>query len=260
MQMRTSLRSADARAGCTKRQAIKEGAMHKEQYLHIRKYLTLGILVTVMSVLFGEIPLGYAVYPEIENPLIRLLVGSQKISMLQLACGVLFGGIGIPLQYYGYKAIADLIDLGNAKRCAKIVDIGAKANAFWGGIVHVTCIAGMFVCKCETGWNAEQLPAQVAAFAVWILLPITIVFMACYFSMTIAMMIPILKEETVLPKWAFVLNPLFVKILLNSLAFVMPNTPLMNGIRMANMGIGAFITFVGIGLLLKKQNSKVESH
>ena len=221
-------------------------------YSEWRKMLMSGMLCAFVTMLLGEIPIGWVTYPETGSELIDIIMGSGKLSVVQMASGALFGGIFIPLQYYGFKAIADIISKAEYKRCAKITDIGAKAIAFGGGAVHVLCVALMFVCKLENTGNITQIPQNVMDFAVWLVLPFSAVFMLIYMPMTIAMAIPIIKGKTIFPKWAVVFNPLTGKVVLNAIAMVAPNTELINGIRMSNMGIGSLITFVGLWILLEK--------
>ena len=75
--------------------------------------------------------------------ILSMLSGYALLSLSQLACGIFFGWIGIPLQYYGYKAILDIISKSNCQKCAKLTEIGAKAIAFGGATVHVVCVALM---------------------------------------------------------------------------------------------------------------------
>lgn len=74
--------------------------------------------------------------------------------------------------------------------------------------------------------------------------------------MTIAMAIPIVKGKTIFPKWAVVFNPLAAKVLIPIIAMVLPNTKIVNGLNMADMGIGSLITFVGLLILLDKYQQK----
>lgn len=148
------------------------------EYRKWRKMLLSGSIFAFITMLLGEIPIGWTIYTKTGNPIFDLILGSGNLSLLQMASGVLFGGIFIPLQYYGYKAIA--------------------------------------------------------------------------------MAIPIIKGKTIFPKWAFVLNPLTGKVVLNILALVMPNTAVCNGIRMSNMGLGSLITFVGLWILLEKYQKQSE--
>lgn len=226
------------------------------EYKVWRKMLISGIVFAFVTMMLGEIPIGWVTYPETGNELLDIIMGSGNLSILQMASGALFGGVFIPLQYYGFKAIADIISKTEYNRCAKITEIGAKAIAFGGGTVHVVCVALMFVCKLENTGNITQIPQSVLDFAVWLVLPFSAVFMIIYMPMTVAMAIPIIKGKTIFPKWAVVFNPLTGKVVLNALAMVAPNTELVNGIRMSNMGIGSLITFVGLCILLEKYQKK----
>ena len=79
------------------------------EYNKWRKMLMGGIIFAFITMALGEIPIGWAKYPETGNELLNIIMGSGNLSILQMACGALFGGIFIPLQYYGFKAIADII-------------------------------------------------------------------------------------------------------------------------------------------------------
>lgn len=226
------------------------------EYNKWRKMLMSGIIFAFITMALGEIPIGWAKYPETGNELLNIIMGSGNLSILQMACGALFGGIFIPLQYYGFKAIADIISETEYRRCAYITEIGAKAIAFGGGVVHVLCVALMFVSKSESAGNITQIPQNVMDFALWLVLPVSVIFMVVYMPMTVAMAIPIIKGKTIFPKWAVVFNPLTGKVVLNALAIVAPNTEFINGIRMSNMGIGSLITFVGLWILLEKYRKK----
>lgn len=86
--------------------------MNREKYLHLRKLFIIGIIVSLVTVLGGEIPIGWVVNPDADNELMSILMGYANLSLLQLASGVFFGGIAIPLQYYGYKAIGEIAEMG----------------------------------------------------------------------------------------------------------------------------------------------------
>lgn len=227
------------------------------EYKEWRKMLISGIVFAFVTIMLGEIPIGWVIYPETGNELLDIIMGSGKLSVLQMASGALFGGIFIPLQYYGFKAIADIISKTEYNRCAKLTEMGAKAIAFGGGTVHVVCVALMFVCKLENTGNITQVPQSIMDFTMWLVLPFSAVFMIIYIPMTVAMAIPIIKGKTIFPKWAVVFNPLTGKVVLNALALVAPNTELVNGIRMSNMGIGSLITFVGLWILFEKHQKQL---
>lgn len=181
-----------------------------------------------------------------------LILGCGNLSMLQMAIGLFFGAVFIPLQSYGFKAVAEILAESGNDRCAGITEIGAKATAFGGGTVHVLCVVAMFVCKMENTGNLTQIPQSVIDFSLWLGLPVLVLFVIFYLLMCIAMAIPIFKGKTFFPKWAVIFNPITGKIVLNALAFVAPNTPFFNAVRMGNMGVGSLITFAALWLLLEK--------
>ncbi len=230
--------------------------MKNEEFLRLRKMFIFGIIVSLITVFGGEIPIGWVVNPEADNEILSMVLGYASLSLPQLACGVFFGGIGIPLQYYGYKAIAEIIDKSDCKKCAKLTEIGAKAVAFGGATVHVICVALMYICKMECSNTFTELPQNVINFTLWLVLPFSAVFMTIYTVMTIAMAIPIAKGKTIFPKWAVIFNPLASKVLIPIIAMILPNTKIVNALNMADMGIGSLITFVGLLILLDKYQKK----
>ena len=233
--------------------------MNKEKYLHLRKLFIIGIIVSAVTVLGGEIPIGWVVNPEADNEIMSILMGYAELSIAQLACGVFFGGIGIPLQYYGYKAIGEIAEAGGNKKCSWLINLGAKFIAFFGGIVHVICIALMFILKMEQPLPNDTIPQSALDFTLWLVLPISAVFMTVYTVMTIAMIIPVIKGRTIFPKWAVIFNPLIATVIIPVVAVFLPNTKFVNALNMADMGIGSFITFVGLLVLLNKytKNEKI---
>ena len=147
------------------------------EYKKWRMMLISGIIFAFITIILGEIPIGWIAYPETGNELIDIIIGSGELSALQMASGALFGGIFIPLQYYGFQAIAEIISKAGCNRCAKLTEIGAKAIAFGGGTVHVVCVALMFVCKMENTGSLTQIPQSVMDFTLWLVLPFSAVFM-----------------------------------------------------------------------------------
>ena len=230
--------------------------MNSEEYIRLRKMFIFGIVVSIITVFGGEVPIGWVVNPETENEIYSMILGYALLSVPQLASGVFFGGIGIPLQYYGYKAIAEIIEKSACKKCAKLTEIGAKAIAFGGGIVHVICIALMYICKLECSNTMTELPRNVVDFTLWLVLPFSAVFMTLYSVMTIAIAIPVINGKTIFPKWAVVFNPLATKIIIPIIAVFLPNTKIVNALNMADMGIGSLITFVGLLILFDKYQKK----
>ena len=232
--------------------------MQREEFGRIKKHFLLGIVASLVTVFLGEIPIGWVVNPEADNVILSTICGYASLSLPQLACGVFFGAIGIPLHYYGYKATAEIISKSDCRRCAEFTEIGAKAIAFGGATVHVICVALMYICKMECAGILFEIPRNIIDFTFWIVLPFSAVFMTIYTIMTIAMAIPVVTGKTIFPRWAVVFNPLAPKVLIPTIAMFLPNTKIVNGLNMADMGIGSLITFAGLLLLLEKYQ-KTES-
>lgn len=226
-------------------------------YEYLKKLFIIGIIASVITVIGGEIPIGWVVNPEAKNEILSMIMGYGSLSLPQLACGVFFGGIGIPLQYYGYRAISVIVTQNGNEKCGKFIDIGAKSIAFFGGIVHILCVALMFVVKTEMSQITDSIPENTLNFALWLVMPISAVFMIIYTIMAAAMFIAVVKGMTVFPKWAAVFNPMAVKILIPVISAFLPNTEIVNALNMADMGLGSLITFVGFYILLKNNHRKV---
>lgn len=232
--------------------------MERKEFKRIKKLFLFGIVASIVTVLGGEIPIGWLANPEVDNAILSMILGYASLSLPQLACGVFFGGIGIPLQYYGYKAIAEIISKSDCKKCAKLTEIGATTIAFGGATVHVICVALMYICKMECAGTLSEIPQNIIDFTLWLVLPFSVAFMSIYTIMTIAMAIPIVTGKTVFPKWAVVFNPLAAKVFIPIIAMILPNTKIANGLNMADMGIGSLITFIGLLILFEKYQ-KIEA-
>lgn len=61
----------------------------------IRRLLLIGLIASVITVLGGELPIGWVLYPQVEGDvtgLTGMMLGSAGLSMVQLFCGALFAG------------------------------------------------------------------------------------------------------------------------------------------------------------------------
>lgn len=227
--------------------------MDKYENRRIRRLLLIGLIVSVITVLLGELPIGWTEYPKVENDptgMMGMMLGSAELSLLQLGSGALFGGVCIPLQYYGFEGTARLVGLGGSKRAAKMIHIGALATGFLGGIVHVICVALMFVCR-MADFSAGALPQPVLDFSLWLVAPVSVVFMPVYYAMCIALFVAVVRGKTCLPRWAAVFNPLTGTVVINALPMLLPASAAVNAMGMANMGLGSVWTFGGLLLMLK---------
>lgn len=222
----------------------------------VRRLLLIGLIASIVTVVGGELPIGWVEYPAIPGDatgMIGMIVGSANLSMLQLACGVLFGGIGIALQYFGFEGAARLVGASGNKKGARIMHWGAAATAGLGGIVHVICIGLMFVGKCvdlSATASLAMLPQPVLDFTLWLVLPVSVVFMPVYYAMCVALFLAVIRGRTALPRWSAVFNPLTATLVINALPMLLPASAAVNALGIANMGIGSVLTFAGLLALL----------
>jgi len=226
----------------------------------MKKMLFLGLIGTLLS-LIGDFLLGFMVYPEADNHYLAMLASCGHLSWTRLGLSTLFGAVGIPLQYYGFKAIGEII--GRHTRCGRLVHAGAVSTLALGGSVHILCVALMALIKveCSHGFDPlaagsllEAIPESAMQFALWGILPVTLIMMIPYYGMAIAMFLAIFRGKTDMPKWMCLLNPLAAKVLLNVAAVIAPNSALTNGLGMANMALGGMIPFLGILIWMNDQS------
>lgn len=218
----------------------------------MKKMLCLGLMGTVLS-LICDFLLGFMVYPEADNHYLAMIASCGELSWVRLGLSALFGAMGIPMQYAGFKAISEMI--GRQTRCGRLVHAGAVSTLALGGSVHILCVALMALMKveCMHGFDPlaadgllQAIPESAMYFALWGILPVTLIMMTPYFCMAAAMFWAILRGKTDMPKWMCLLNPLTAKVLLNVVAVIAPNSAIANGLGMANMALGGMIPFLGI--------------
>ena len=192
-------------------------------------------------------PIGWYKTPNAENVIMEQIGGYGSVSILQLAFGVFFGGIGIALQAFGYEALSNIIGKnGKNTKTAKSIHIGALACGFLGPVVHILCIALMYVCR-NNDFN------EFLSFAVYIVAPISVVFMPIYMIMLFSIFLSIIKGKTIFPKYLAFLNPAIIMMIVNALSFLGGNSEFFHSLQMANMGLGSLCTFLGLLLTYKKK-------
>lgn len=234
----------------------------------MKKYLWIGLIGSVFS-LAGDLLLSWLVYPESSDYYIAMIASCADLSYLRLGLSALCGGIGIPLQYYGFKAVAEIIGQSenkNALRCQNILRLGATPTALFGGSVHILCVALMLIVRieCNNGFSPleaatllDAFPQLVIPLAIWAVLPISVICMVPYMIAMIAMFWAFFKKDTNLPRWMCLLNPLVFVVVVNIVTEFAPNTSLFNGLRMANKPFGAIATFICCLFFLKEKKIEV---
>ena len=156
----------------------------------LKKKLGIGLLGAVMG-LVGDFLLGWLVYPSFEIPYAGMIAGCADLSYARMGLSICFGGIGIPLQYFGFKAIADMIREGGHTRLAGLVHSGGAATAAMGGAVHILCVVAMMLVRaeCDNGFDPAAagtllgtVPDSAMQFLLWALLPFTAIFYVLYYD------------------------------------------------------------------------------
>lgn len=235
-----------------------------ENKMRLQKMLCVGLLGAVMG-LVGDFLLGWLTYPEFDMPYAGMIAGCADLSYARMGLSICFGGMGIPLQYFGFRAIAEIIRAGGQEKSAKLVHLGGAATAAMGGAVHILCVVAMILVRaeCDNGFDPAAagtmlgtIPDSAMQFAVWGLLPFTAVFYVLYMIGLIAMFVAFVRGKTALPRLACVFNPLFGMWLISTVTRFLPNTPVVNSVSMGNMGFGSLIAFAGILALLSAQKSE----
>lgn len=216
-----------------------------------RTLLFIGLLGSVFS-LIGDFLLSFNYYPQAANVYVSLLASSQYISFNRLALSAIFGGIGIPLQAFGYAALAGII-ANYASKYAQAIRVGAVATALFGGSVHLLCILWIMQVKyeCLAGFSVLDAPNMFASIPpatlpllIYAIIPMSVICMMPYFLSILTTFIAFVKGYTPMPRWWAVFNPIVCIGLLQTIALLFtPNNPLFNGLNMANKPIGAIITF-----------------
>lgn len=103
-----------------------------------KKLLLIGLIGAIITVIGGELPLGWYTNPDLPDRVMAQFAGYGSVSDLQLALGVFFGGIGIALQGLGYEGISKIIGTDSKLRHpSKIIHIGALACGSLGPLKFV---------------------------------------------------------------------------------------------------------------------------
>lgn len=218
-------------------------------------YWILGFVGVLLS-MTGDLLLGAHIHPDAPDAYTRLMLGCSQVPHLFIALGLFVGAIGIPMQYFGYESVLNIVR--STGRCAilcRLIHWGNVAIAFWGASVHILCSLLMLMMKLFpitpemlVGGSMTDilgsLPPALVDFTLYYLMPITAVMLLFYYVMAVALFLAIVLGKTPLPRWACLFNPMLVEVLMNFMPNV--NNAIVNGLLMSNMALGGLITFTGV--------------
>lgn len=218
-------------------------------------YWILGFVGVLLSMM-GDLLLGAHVHPDAPDAYTRLMLGCSQVPHLFIALGLFVGAIGIPMQYFGYESVLNIVrSTGRCATLCRLIHWGNVAIAFWGASVHILCSLLMLMMKLFpiapemlVGGSMTDmlgsLPPALVDFTLYYLMPITAVMLLFYYVMAVALFLAIVSGKTPLPRWACLFNPMLVEVLMNFMPNV--NNAFVNGLLMSNMALGGLITFTGV--------------
>ena len=241
--------------------------MKKIKY-NTNTFLFIGLIGATLSTI-GDFLLSFNQYPNADNVFVALLLSCENLSFTRLALSIFFGGICIPLQYFGLKAITQIIKNQNQEKqnYYNIINFGSIMTGLFGGVVHILCVLLMLIIKFEylNGFTPSStfilgwFPNSAITFTIFAIIPFCILCMLPYFLSLIFIFVSTLKGYTNFPKWFCLFNPLIIILILQTIAIIfVPNNALFNGLNMANKAIGAFLTFLTVLIWQKKNKINLE--
>lgn len=209
----------------------------------IEKMLGIALVGSILTVIAGEMPLGWAVYPELSFE--GIVAGFATVSDISLFMGALFGTAGIILQHYGFKAIAEVFERADEKKSAAIVRNGAMATGMAGPAVHVLTIALIFISRFGSD--------TAVIFMTYVLMPVAGLLFAFYVPMLVMMVVTIIQGKTLFKRWTAVFSPAVAGITVTLLFITVRNSPFISALFMASMGIGSLWCFMPLYILIRKK-------
>ncbi len=210
-------------------------------YNKIRRFMIIGFIgawITVCGeMLQGAVPSGEAV-----GKMATLFSSFDNLPVWRIGLGSTIGALGILLQFFGVYGIY-LSFTNKESMTARVYHVGMYVFSILGSIVHVLMSMMIDAYKVSTEHMIEV--------TIWFVAPIVVLFFIGYIPFAVAMAMQFWKRQTVLPKWLFLLNPLFGKVFFNAIASILPSSALVNGISFSNMGLSSTILFAAVLLCIK---------
>ena len=212
----------------------------------IRKYLIIGLIGAIITVV-GEMSQGFVATVDSSNLIMQEFETYASLPGWRHGFGSTVGAIGILLQFFGVYAIY-LSFKNKDDKNSKRYKIGVFNYSIIGAIVHILLATSIYVLKINSELFMEYM--------IWFAMPIVLVFLIGYIWFSIIMFNKFRRNETIFPKWCWVLNPIIGKIFFNVVSAFIPFSALANGIGYSNMGISSIIMFAVLLVNLKKVDVK----
>lgn len=215
--------------------------MDNNNYLHIKKFLVVGLIGAIITVI-GEMSQGLAETVTASDSISELFATYAVLPVWRIGFGSTVGAIGILLQYFGVYAIF-LSFKDKEDKASKLYKLGVYNYAFIGAIIHILMSLMIYVYKMDN--------ELIMDFTIWFVTPFLIIFFMGYIGFSIIMFNKFRKRETIFSAWCCLLNPILGKCIINVVSVLIPISILSNGVSYSNMGITAVVMFMILLLNVK---------
>ena len=220
-------------------------------------FLKIGLLGAFV-ILAGDLLIGWGVRDTSLAGLEGTLFPYLTVSDSRMIGAAVFGFTGVPLAVLGHCAIYRLLK-PYSKRYARLYAVGiAGFLAFGGAGVHVSSVEAAFFYQSMTAAAPGAALASTAKFAVYFLLPLYLVLIACWLVMVYAHIRAVSSGLSPFPRWCWVFSMPIGSLLVCPFS-LLGNHAVVNALMVGAFSFGNIWTLAGHLLLLRRARENWES-
>lgn len=209
----------------------------------IRHLFKIGLIAAFM-VLAGDMILGWGAAEESVNGILPFLARYLTVSDARLLWAAILGMTGIPMECLCYFGIYRLI-APKSEKYAHRYRTGIIGCLIFGGCgVHVPCSALVYFMKRMYATDPNTAFDETVKFALYFLIPATILFLIFFLYLTIIQIIAFAKGFTPLPKRCLIFTVLFGMAIAVPLRLI--NVPFTNALGAGWISLGNIWMFCGL--------------
>ncbi len=223
-----------------------DNTLDKKRIAHLFR---LGILAALI-VLTGDMLLGWGVADLSKTGIDQYFSRYLTVSDGRIVWSAILGLIGIPIECLSYFGVYRLI-ASKSEKYAHLYRAGLLGMLAFGALVHVMCCGTVFYLKVVNDFNPGMASESAIRFALYFLVPATVIFMPFYFTAAVVQIIAFAKGFTPYPKWCCIFTFLAGMIVV-VLARFMGNHAIVYAISTGWISLGALWTFGGLLVMMKK--------
>ena len=226
--------------------------MHKKDmdWKQMAFFLKIGLLGAFV-ILAGDLMMGWGVRDTSLSGMEGMLSPYLAVSDSRMFGAAVLGFTGVPLAVLGHCVLYRLLK-PYSKRYARLYAVGiAGFLAFGGAGVHVSSVEAAFFYQSMTAAAPGAALSSTVKFAVYFLLPLYLVLIACWLVMVYAHLRAISRGLSPFPRWAWVFS-MPIGSLLVCLVSLLGNHALVNALMMGAFSFGNIWTLAGHLCLLRK--------